>query len=188
MLDLTSTYLHLGEGPEVRAIPVTDDFWPTIDRRTDLHRGRSDHVVRARCRLDGVGDAPRGRRGDRRAQRVGARSISTTARRRSSVDGRGTALRRGADRHVAHRGRPRAGSDPGDHLGRGHAAPAPLSLRANGLSARTAARPRSRTARAARRTGRRRSPGSRRRSATRSAGRPRRRTARCRRSPRRPCR
>jgi len=40
MLDLTATYLHLGEGPEVRAIPVTDDFWPTIDQRTELQRGR----------------------------------------------------------------------------------------------------------------------------------------------------
>ena len=40
MVDLTTTYLHLGEGPEVRAIPVTDDFWPTIDQRADLQRGR----------------------------------------------------------------------------------------------------------------------------------------------------
>ena len=24
----------------MRAIPVTDDFWPTIDQRTDLQRGR----------------------------------------------------------------------------------------------------------------------------------------------------
>jgi mannose-6-phosphate isomerase-like protein (cupin superfamily) len=39
-LDLTSTYLHLGTGPSVTPIPVTDDFWPTIDQRTELHRGR----------------------------------------------------------------------------------------------------------------------------------------------------
>jgi mannose-6-phosphate isomerase-like protein (cupin superfamily) len=40
VIDLAATYVHLGEGPEVRAIPVTDDFWPTIDQRTDLQRGR----------------------------------------------------------------------------------------------------------------------------------------------------
>jgi len=39
-MDLRTTYVHLGEGPEVRAIPVTDDFWPTIDQRADLQRGR----------------------------------------------------------------------------------------------------------------------------------------------------
>jgi mannose-6-phosphate isomerase-like protein (cupin superfamily) len=39
-LDLTSTYLHLGEGPDVTVVPVTPDFWPTIDDRTDLQRGR----------------------------------------------------------------------------------------------------------------------------------------------------
>jgi mannose-6-phosphate isomerase-like protein (cupin superfamily) len=40
VIDLTSTYLHLGVGSEVRQIPVTDDFWPTIDQRADLQRGR----------------------------------------------------------------------------------------------------------------------------------------------------
>lgn len=39
-IDFTSTYLHLEDGPPVRQIPVTDDFWPTIDSRADLHRGR----------------------------------------------------------------------------------------------------------------------------------------------------
>jgi mannose-6-phosphate isomerase-like protein (cupin superfamily) len=39
-LDPTSTYLHLPEGPGVRAIPVTEDFWSTIDEQADLRRGR----------------------------------------------------------------------------------------------------------------------------------------------------
>lgn len=38
--DPASTYLHLGEGPDIAVIPVTPDFWATIDQRTDLHTGR----------------------------------------------------------------------------------------------------------------------------------------------------
>lgn len=38
--DATTTYVHLGEGPEVAIIAVTDEFWATIDRRTELHTGR----------------------------------------------------------------------------------------------------------------------------------------------------
>lgn len=38
--DPATTYLHLATGPEVRTIPVTDDFWPTIEQRTDLRTGR----------------------------------------------------------------------------------------------------------------------------------------------------
>lgn len=38
--DLTSTYLHLGEGPDLTILPVTDDFWPTISERAELQRGR----------------------------------------------------------------------------------------------------------------------------------------------------
>lgn len=34
------TYLHLGTGPEITQIPVTADFWPSIDDRTELHTGR----------------------------------------------------------------------------------------------------------------------------------------------------
>jgi mannose-6-phosphate isomerase-like protein (cupin superfamily) len=39
-LDARTTYVHLAEGPEVRLLPVTDDFWATIGERTDLQRGR----------------------------------------------------------------------------------------------------------------------------------------------------
>jgi quercetin dioxygenase-like cupin family protein len=38
--DPSSTYVHLGTGPEVRLVPVTDEFWATIGERTDLHTGR----------------------------------------------------------------------------------------------------------------------------------------------------
>lgn len=38
--DPATTYLHLGTGPEVEVIPVTDDFWATIDARPGLHTGR----------------------------------------------------------------------------------------------------------------------------------------------------
>jgi mannose-6-phosphate isomerase-like protein (cupin superfamily) len=38
--DPTRTYLHLGTGPEVTLLPVTDDFWSTLDDRTELHTGR----------------------------------------------------------------------------------------------------------------------------------------------------
>ena len=38
--DPSLTYLHLGIGPEMQLLPVTDDFWSTIDDRTDLHTGR----------------------------------------------------------------------------------------------------------------------------------------------------
>ena len=38
--DPSRTYLHLGTGPEIRLLPVTPDFWATIDERTDLHAGR----------------------------------------------------------------------------------------------------------------------------------------------------
>jgi mannose-6-phosphate isomerase-like protein (cupin superfamily) len=38
--DPSTTYLHLGAGPETQLLPVTDDFWPTIDQRTDLDAGR----------------------------------------------------------------------------------------------------------------------------------------------------
>ncbi len=39
-LDPSATYLHLGTGPELTTIPVTDDFWPTIGQRTELQTGR----------------------------------------------------------------------------------------------------------------------------------------------------
>jgi mannose-6-phosphate isomerase-like protein (cupin superfamily) len=38
--DLTSTYVHLGVGPDVGIIPVGDDFWSTLDDRPELHTGR----------------------------------------------------------------------------------------------------------------------------------------------------
>src|SRR6185295_7186196 len=38
--DPFGTFVHLPDGPEARPVPVTADFWQTIDRRTDLHAGR----------------------------------------------------------------------------------------------------------------------------------------------------
>ncbi len=38
--DATDTYVHLAEGPEVSVIPVTAEFWSTIDERTELQTGR----------------------------------------------------------------------------------------------------------------------------------------------------
>jgi mannose-6-phosphate isomerase-like protein (cupin superfamily) len=38
--DPATTYLHLGIGPDVTLLPVTDDFWSTLDERADLHTGR----------------------------------------------------------------------------------------------------------------------------------------------------
>ena len=40
VLDLTKTYLHLTDGPDVIELPVTDDFWETIGTRDDLGDGR----------------------------------------------------------------------------------------------------------------------------------------------------
>lgn len=39
-IDPSATYLCLAPSGAVTAIPVTPDFWPTIDARTDLHEGR----------------------------------------------------------------------------------------------------------------------------------------------------
>ena len=38
--DAITTYVHLADDPEVAVVPVTDDFWPTIDERTELQTGR----------------------------------------------------------------------------------------------------------------------------------------------------
>lgn len=38
--DLKTTYLHLEDGAGATPIPVSDDFWETIDRRTDIAGGR----------------------------------------------------------------------------------------------------------------------------------------------------
>lgn len=38
--DPATTFLHLGVGPEVTLLPVTDDFWESLGGRTDLDRGR----------------------------------------------------------------------------------------------------------------------------------------------------
>jgi mannose-6-phosphate isomerase-like protein (cupin superfamily) len=38
--DRGSTDVHLGAGPETRPLPVTDEFWDTIDERSDLLSGR----------------------------------------------------------------------------------------------------------------------------------------------------
>jgi mannose-6-phosphate isomerase-like protein (cupin superfamily) len=39
-LDLSTAYLHLETGPGVEVVPVDDDFWDTLDDRTELHTGR----------------------------------------------------------------------------------------------------------------------------------------------------
>jgi mannose-6-phosphate isomerase-like protein (cupin superfamily) len=38
--DPIRTYVHLSDGPEATLVPVSDDFWQTIQVRTDLHEGR----------------------------------------------------------------------------------------------------------------------------------------------------
>ncbi len=43
--DLTTTYVHLEDGPVARPVPVGADFWETIDRRSDLAGGRLVLVV-----------------------------------------------------------------------------------------------------------------------------------------------
>jgi mannose-6-phosphate isomerase-like protein (cupin superfamily) len=44
--DLTRTYVHLEDGPAAVPVKVGPDFWATIDRRTDLNRGRLVTVFR----------------------------------------------------------------------------------------------------------------------------------------------
>jgi quercetin dioxygenase-like cupin family protein len=39
-IDLSTTYVHLEDGPSALPVPVGPDFWETIDRRTELHGGR----------------------------------------------------------------------------------------------------------------------------------------------------
>lgn len=34
------TFVHLGTGPGVGVVPVTDDFWETLEGRSELHTGR----------------------------------------------------------------------------------------------------------------------------------------------------
>ena len=38
--DPLRTYVHLPDGPEATLVPVTDDFWQTMHKRTELHEGR----------------------------------------------------------------------------------------------------------------------------------------------------
>jgi mannose-6-phosphate isomerase-like protein (cupin superfamily) len=45
-IDLSTTYVHLDDGPAARPVPVGPDFWQTIDRRTDLAGGRLVLVFR----------------------------------------------------------------------------------------------------------------------------------------------
>jgi mannose-6-phosphate isomerase-like protein (cupin superfamily) len=42
MIDPTSTYAFLDGGPDLRLVPLTDDFWATIRGRADLQGG---HLV-----------------------------------------------------------------------------------------------------------------------------------------------
>jgi oxalate decarboxylase/phosphoglucose isomerase-like protein (cupin superfamily) len=37
---LDATYVHVEDGPGAVRIEVTDDFWHTLDQRTELHDGR----------------------------------------------------------------------------------------------------------------------------------------------------
>ena len=39
-IDPKTTYIHLSDGPEVRPVEVTADFWEKIASRHDLHEGR----------------------------------------------------------------------------------------------------------------------------------------------------
>lgn len=39
-IDLADTYLHLERGPGIGVIDVDENFWATIDERTDLDDGR----------------------------------------------------------------------------------------------------------------------------------------------------
>ena len=43
--DLAKVYVQLEDGPAAHPVPVSDDFWETIDRRTELHGGRLMLVV-----------------------------------------------------------------------------------------------------------------------------------------------
>jgi uncharacterized cupin superfamily protein len=38
--DIQDTYIHLSDGPSVSPIEVKEDFWQTIDQRSDLQDGR----------------------------------------------------------------------------------------------------------------------------------------------------
>ena len=38
--DLATTYVQLDDGPRAFAVEVDDDFWQTIDRRSELQGGR----------------------------------------------------------------------------------------------------------------------------------------------------
>lgn len=38
--DLISTYIHLEDGAVANPVAVSEDFWATIDTRTELHGGR----------------------------------------------------------------------------------------------------------------------------------------------------
>jgi hypothetical protein len=38
--DPLRTYVHLPDGPDATLVPVTDDFWQTLQGRTELHEGR----------------------------------------------------------------------------------------------------------------------------------------------------
>ena len=38
--DLINTYVHLKDGADAVPVAVGDDFWATIDKRTELHSGR----------------------------------------------------------------------------------------------------------------------------------------------------
>jgi hypothetical protein len=126
VLDPTSTYLHLPEGPGVRAIPVTDDFWSTIDERAALHRGRlvtsfdqsADWTVWEMHPED-----------DEIIVQVSGETTFHVDVRWCRDEGPGLpgSGRPGAARRVAHGRRPTARSAPGDHLGRGDGTPAPLT-------------------------------------------------------------
>ena len=50
--DIERTYFHLEDGPRAKPVPVGDDFWATIDTRTDLQGGRLVTVSHFRSQRD----------------------------------------------------------------------------------------------------------------------------------------
>jgi hypothetical protein len=47
--DLINTYVHLKDGAEAVPVAVGDDFWATIDKRTELHSRALTSGCTGRC-------------------------------------------------------------------------------------------------------------------------------------------
>jgi mannose-6-phosphate isomerase-like protein (cupin superfamily) len=50
--DLADTYVHLEDGPGAAPVEVGEDFWATLERRTDLQDGRLVMLFRFRSAAD----------------------------------------------------------------------------------------------------------------------------------------